>query len=292
MSRQPKVTKAVITAAGLGTRFLPATAAMPKELLPVLDRPIIHHAVAEAAAAGISEVIIVVSDTGAAFKRYFKPDARIEAALKEKGKGDLLRELHDLTDRVKIRYVRQDAPRGLGHAVLTARRAVGDTPFAVMLPDDLIVGEVPVLKQLTDVYDEYRGSVVAVKRINIMDTPKYGIIDPKKLSRGLHQVKRLVEKPQPLAAPSNLAVVGRYVLSPGVFDSLERTPQGALGEIQLTDALELTLFRENIYALEFSGVRYDTGTPLGLLKAANALALAREDIGPELREYLKGLELG
>lgn len=291
MSNPKKVTKAVVTAAGLGTRFLPATVALPKELLPVLDRPVIHHAVAEAAAAGITEVIIVVSDSGAAFKRYFKPSARIEAALAEKGKQELIQDIHDLTDRVKIRYVRQDTPRGLGHAVLTARQAVGDAPFAVMLPDDMILGEVPALKQLIDVYEERQGSVIAVSRINIMDAPKYGIIDAKKVSPGLHLVKRLVEKPQPLAAPSNLGVVGRYVLSPGVFESLERTPQGALGEIQLTDALDLMIYRETVYALEFRGRRYDTGNPLGMLKAAVALALEREDMGTDLGIYLKELDL-
>ncbi len=292
MARKTEVRKAVITAAGLGTRFLPVTGAVPKELLPVLDRPVIHHAVAEAASCGIREVIIIVSDNQAAFKRYFNPGAALRAALAAKGQAHLLDAVTELTDTVKIKYLRQDAPLGLGHAVLCARQAVGDEPFAVMLPDDLIVGAVPVLRQLLDVYLARRGSVIAVTRINVMDSLKYGIVDPAKVSPVLHQVKRLVEKPPPLAAPSNLAVVGRYLLTPGIFETLSRTPRGALGEIQLTDALNLLLFQEALYALEFQGQRYDTGTPLGMLMAALGMALERDDMAGEMQEYIRGMELG
>ena len=284
-----KVRKAVIVAAGWGTRFLPITKSQPKEMLPLVDKPIIQYAVEEAAASGVEQIILITSLNKKATEDYFDRSAELERALESKGDIVRLKQIRDLYRLVDVCYVRQVEQLGLGHAVLTARNTVGDEPFAVMLPDDVIASEVPVLKQMLAVYDEYGEGVIAVERVADEDTIKYGIIEPRNVAERIYQIANVVEKPEPAQAPSRLGVVGRYILPPGIFEALEATPPGKGNEIQLTDALQLWLKEKPLYACEFEGERYDTGNPLGWLKATISLALQREDIGPELREYLKKL---
>jgi UTP--glucose-1-phosphate uridylyltransferase len=284
-----KVRKAVITAAGWGTRFLPATRSQAKEMLPLVDKPLIHYAVEEAVGAGIERIIIVTNRSKRGIEDYFGRCAELEAFLEQKGQTELLRQMRELSRLADIRYVRQEEQLGLGHAVLTARDSVGDEPFAVILPDDIIDSKVPALKKMIDVYEKYGGGVVAVEKVGDEDTRKYGIIEPERLAKGIYRVLSLVEKPEPPDAPSRLGIVGRYVLTPRIFDVLAATPQGKLREIQLTDGLQRLLAHEKLYAWELDGVRYDTGTPLGWLEANAALALKRGDIGPSFREYLRKL---
>lgn len=281
-----KVRKAVIIAAGWGTRFLPATKSIPKEMLPLLNKPLIHYAVEEVVGSGIGQVVIVTAGGKQAMEDYFDPDYELESYLKQKGETELWREMHRLVDMADISYVRQKERLGLGHALLTARNVIGDEPFAVLLPDDIIDSQVPALKQMIAVFDEYQTNILAVEGIASQDTTKYGIIKPKRVSEGVYQVLGLVEKPEPREAPSNLGIVGRYILMPQVFGAIAATPPGKKGEIQLTDALQLLLKKQAIYACEFDGVRYDTGTPLGWLKCQLALALKHPQLGPELKEYL------
>lgn len=284
-----RVRKAVITAAGLGTRFLPATKAQPKEMLPLLDKPLIQYAVEEAAISGIEQVIIVISRGKESIKHHFESLPELEAVLEKKGKAKLLGEVRRLSTLADISYVVQEKPLGLGHAVLMAKDLVGAEPFALMLPDDIISGDVPALKQMLEVFNQYQASILAVERIELKDAPRYGIIQSKEVTEKVHQVLSLVEKPQPAEAPSNLAIVGRYILTPGIFEAIAAAPAGKGGEIQLTDGLQLLLKREKIYAYQVKGTRYDTGTPSGWLKASIAHGLQHPEIGPELREYLKKL---
>ena len=287
-----KVRKAVITAAGWGTRFLPVTRSQPKEMLPLVDRPMIQYAVEEAIKAGIEQVIMVTAAGKRAIEDYFDRHLELEYFLERRGETELLRKTLEVSSLADICYVRQKEQLGLGHAVLMVKDVVGNEPFAVILPDDIIDSKVPGLKQMIEVYEKYRAGVVAVERVSDEDIGKYGIIEAKKEARGVYEVLSLVEKPALAQAPSHLGIVGRYILTPRIFDVLKHTPPGKNGEIQLTDALQLLLkqsFREGLYACELEGTRYDTGTPLGWLKANVALALKRQDIGPELREYLKGL---
>ena len=284
-----KVRKAVIVAAGWGTRFLPITKSQPKEMLPLVDKPIIQYAVEEAAASGVEQIILITSLNKKATEDYFDRSAELEQVLESKGDIVHLEQIRDLYRLVDVCYVRQVEQLGLGHAVLTAQSAVGDEPFAVMLPDDVIASEVPVLKQMLAVYDEYGEGVIAVERVADEDTIKYGIIEPRNVAERIYQIANVVEKPEPAQAPSRLGVVGRYILPPGIFEALEATSPGKGNEIQLTDALQLWLKEKPLYACEFEGERYDTGNPLGWLKATISLALQREDFGPELREYLKKL---
>lgn len=284
-----EVRKAVITAAGRGTRFLPVTRSVPKEMLPLVDRPLIQYAVAEAAASGIREIVLITAEGKHAIEDYFERDLALEDFLESKGEIELLREMRALTDLADVRYVRQEEPLGLGHAVLTAREMVGDEPFAVILPDDIIYASVPALKQMLAVYQKYGASVIAVEKMAPRDSVKYGVIKPEAVSPGIHRVLGLVEKPLPAAAPSNLGVVGRYILTPAIFPAIEATPPGKIKEIQLTDALHRLLVRQPVYALEFEGTRYDTGTPLGLLEASVTLALKMPALAQELKAYLKSL---
>ncbi len=287
-----KVRKAVITAAGWGTRFLPVTRSQPKEMLPLVDRPLIQYAVEEAIKAGIEQVIMVTAAGKRAIEDYFDRALELEYYLEKKGETELLRKMLEISSLVDIYYVRQKEPLGLGHAVLMVKDLVGNEPFAVLLPDDIVESRVPGLKQMMVVYEKYQSGVIAVERVGEADTKKYGIIEPRPVSRGIYEVAGLVEKPSPSRAPSHLGIVGRYILTPRIFDVLKYTPPGKNGEIQLTDALQLLLKRpspEGLYACELEGKRYDAGTPLGWLKANVALALKRKDIGPELKEYLKGL---
>lgn len=284
-----KVRKAVILAAGWGTRFLPITRSQPKEMLPLIDKPLIQYAVEEAINSGIEQVIIVTALGKHALEDYFDRSFELEYYLERKGDARLLQKMRELSNLVDICYVRQKEQLGMGHAVLTAKGVVGGEPFAVLTPDDIIVSEIPTLKQMIKIYEESKASVLAVEAVSGEDIKKYGIIKPEKVSERLYRVLSLVEKPEPAQAPSNLGVVGRYILTPQIFDSLAVTKPGKNREIQLTDALQLLLKEQAIYACELDGVRYDTGTPLGLLKATVAFALKRPDIGLEFREYLQRL---
>jgi len=284
-----KVRKAVIAVAGWGIRFLPITKAQPKEMLPLVDKPLIQYSVEEAINSGIEQVILVTALGKRAIEDYFDRSFELEYVLERKGETKRLQEMRELSDLVNVCYIRQKEQLGLGHAILTAKDIIGEEPFAVLLPDDIVDSKVPVLKQMIKVYEQYKTNIVAVERIDRQDTTKYGIIEPKKISGHMYQVLSLTEKPEPSQAPSNLGVVGRYILVPQIFDVLEVTPPGKNQEIQLTDALQLLIKRQAILAYEFEGVRYDTGTPLGWLKATMAFALKRPDIGQELREYLRQL---
>lgn len=284
-----KIRKAVIVAAGWGTRFLPITRSQPKEMLPLVDKPIIQYSVEEAVASGIEHIILVTALGKQAIEDYFDRAFELEYMLEQKGEKKLLREMRELSNLVDICYVRQKEQLGLGHAVLTARNIVDDEPFALFLPDDVVDGKVPLLKQLIEVHEQHGGSVIAVERIEREDTVKYGIIEPREISDRVYQVLNIVEKPLPDEAPSNLGVVGRYVLMPEIFDFLEAASPGKHNEIQLTDALQSLLGKQAVYALEFEGTRYDTGNPLGWLKATVSMALKRTDIGPELGDYIRRL---
>jgi len=284
-----KVRKAVIIAAGWGTRFLPVTRSQPKEMLPLVDRPLIQYSVEEAINSGIEQVIMVTALGKRAIEDYFDRAFELEYYLERKGDTQRLRQMQELSNMVDICYVRQKEQLGLGHAILTAKDIVGDEPFAVILPDDIIDSDVPGLKRMIEVYEEYGGGVVAVEGVSGENISKYGVIEPRQVSEGVYQVLSLVEKPEPAQAPSHLGIVGRYILTPGIFDALTVTPPGKGNEIQVTDALQILLRQQVLYAYELEGVRYDTGTPLGWLEANVALALKRDDIGPDLKKYLREL---
>jgi len=284
-----KVRKAVITAAGWGTRFLPVTKAQPKEMLPLVDKPLIQYCVEEAINSGIEQIVLITALGKRAIEDYFDRSLELEYVLEQRGETKLLQEMRELSNLVNICYIRQKEQLGLGHAILTAKDIVGQEPFAVLLPDDIIDSKVPVLKQMIAVYEQYKTNIVAVQHVSRQETTKYGIIEPKKVSSRVYQVLGLSEKPEPEEAPSDLGVVGRYILMPEIFDTLEVTPPGKNQEIQLTDALQLLLKQQAIYAYEFEGIWYDTGTPLGWLKTTVAFALKRPDIGQELKEYLQQL---
>jgi UTP--glucose-1-phosphate uridylyltransferase len=291
-----RVRKAVFPAAGWGTRFLPATKAQPKEMLPLVDKPIIQYAVEEAVAAGIEQVIIVTSSQKRAIEDHFDLSYELEHLLEEKGDIEMLRQVRHISDLAQVAYVRQKEQLGLGHAVLMAKDLIGHEPFAVILPDDVVIADRPCIGQLIHAYTQTHGSVVAVMEVPHEEVSRYGVIgsepseDPLDHGR-LHRVTQLVEKPDPADAPSNLAIIGRYVLTPKIFDKLEQTPRGAGGEIQLTDAISDLMQEQGVFAYEFEGVRYDAGTTMGWLKASVELALQRPDLGSEFRTYLQGLEL-
>jgi len=284
-----KVRKAVIIAAGRGTRFLPMTRSQPKEMLPLVDRPLIQYGVEEALNSGIEQIIIVTAQGKPSIEDYFDRSPELEHFLEQKGDTGRLRQMQELSRMVDVCYIRQKEQLGLGHAIITAREIVGNEPFAVILPDDVIDSDVPCLQRMMEIYGKYGDGVVAVERVADGDTRKYGIIEPEQVSERVYQVLSLVEKPEPEKAPSRLGIVGRYVLAPEIFDVLAVTPPGKDNEVQVTDALQLQLKQRRLYAFELEGIRYDTGNPLGWLKANVALALKRDDMGPELREYLKEL---
>jgi UTP--glucose-1-phosphate uridylyltransferase len=286
-----KVRTAVFPVAGIGTRFLPATKAVPKEMLPIVDRPIIQYAMDEAAAAGIEQVVLVNSPLKTAIEQHFAPAPELEAELKQKGRTDLLRELGRLLPAgMRISSVPQDEPLGLGHAVLCARPAADEGFFGVILPDDLIEdGTRGCLRQLLDVHAKHGCSVVAVERVPREHTRRYGIVSAEPAGERLHRMTAIVEKPDPAVAPTNLAVVGRYVLSPRIWDLLEATPRGAGGEIQLTDAIAALMKAEPVMALEFEGARYDCGSKAGYLQANVEYALRRPDLSSDFAAFLKGL---
>ncbi|MFQ5933731.1 MAG: UTP--glucose-1-phosphate uridylyltransferase GalU [Dehalococcoidia bacterium] len=282
----PRIRKVVIPAAGWGTRFLPTTKAVPKEILPLVDRPIIHYGVEEAVASGITQVIVITSPGKTAIQYYFEPNPELERFLEEKGKTDLLRDIRRLSSLAEMRYVIQEEQLGLGHAILTAAEAVGQEPFAVLLPDDIIQNQTPVLEQMMELYQRYQASIVAVERVGKDQISDYGIVEPEEESRGVYRVKSLVEKPKIEEAPSDLGIVGRYIFTPAIFDALKITKPGALGEIQVTDGMANLLSNEPLYAYQFRGKRHDAGTPLGMIKASIEMAFEREDMGAEIRQYL------
>ncbi|MFC1951348.1 UTP--glucose-1-phosphate uridylyltransferase GalU [Chloroflexota bacterium] len=286
-----EVKKAVITAAGLGTRFMPATKAQSKEMLPLVDRPLIQYAVEECAASGIEQVIIVTRPNTGGFKQHFEPSADLERILEEKGKTEQLEKIRRVSGLARVDYVCQQQQLGLGHAILMAKDAVGNEPFVVILPDDIIDGDVPAIAQMKSVYDRYSASVVAVERVPKEKVSSYGVVNPEPIDGKVSRVLGLVEKPAPDEAPSDLCIVGRYIFTPEIFAMIEKTPRGAIGEIQITDAMHLLLAEQSMYAYRFDGVRYDTGTPLGMLKASVELGLKNADFGEDFRGYLKRLEL-
>jgi UTP--glucose-1-phosphate uridylyltransferase len=285
------ITKAVFPAAGLGTRFLPATKASPKEMMPLVDKPLIQYVVEEAVASGIEEIVVITGRNKRAIEDHFDVAFELEEDLKAKGKHKLLSEVQRIANLVTFCYIRQKQALGLGHAVLTAKRIVGNEPFAVMLGDDIIDAKVPVLKQMNGVFKRYPSTILAVQKVPRSQTRHYGIIDGKRIEDGVYLVKDLVEKPSPEDAPSNLAIIGRYILTPGVFDALERTGPGKGGEIQLTDGLRYLVKREPIYAYEFRGERHDAGDKLGFLKATVEFGLKNKEFGARFRTYLRKLKL-
>jgi len=286
-----RVRKAVFPAAGLGTRFLPATKAQPKEMLPLVDKPIIQYGVEEAIASGIDHIILVTGRGKSAIEDHFDVSVELETFLDARNKTDLLAEIRKISSMIKVAYVRQGEPLGLGHAVLVTRELVGQEPFAVVLADDVLDAEPAGLKQLVDVFDRVQGPVLAVERVPWDRVSSYGIVDIQSEADGIYTVRDLVEKPKREDAPSNLAIIGRYILTPDIFEELEITAQDRTGEIQLTNGVRRLLQKRPIYAYEIKGVRHDTGNKLGYLKAVVYFALKREDLAEEFKEYLRSLKL-
>ena len=285
------VRKAVILAAGYGTRLLPATKVLPKEALPLVDKPIIQYTVEEAAASGITQVVVVTSAGKRAVEDHFDRSFELEHTLREKGDAARLHDIVHVTELADMVYVRQQEQKGVGHAVLQAKDVVGNEPFLLMFPDDVLVAEPPVSKQMIDVFEERGGSVIAVQQVPDSEVESYGIVGGDNVSDTVVRANILVEKPPLAEAPSRLGIVGRYVLTPEIFAELERTAPGKGREIQLTDGLARLMEKQPVFAYQFDGKRYDTGRPLGLLTAAIELGLRRADIGPGLREYLRTLPL-
>jgi UTP--glucose-1-phosphate uridylyltransferase len=291
-----KVRKAVSPAAGLGTRFLPATKAQPKEMLPLVDKPLIQYGVEEALHSGIQNIIIVTGRGKSAIEDHFDVSYELEQLLESRGKKDLLAVVRNVSDMINVAYTRQKEALGLGHAVMRAHELVGEEPFAVVLSDDVIDAEIPCLRQLLDIHEFFAAPVLAVMEVPREKISSYGVVDAEPVSHNggkdrLYRIRDMVEKPQASEAPSNLAIIGRYVLTPEIFGCIERVEPGAGGEIQLTDGLKLLLRSRPVYAYRFEGTRFDAGDKLGFLKATVEFALRRHDLGGPFREYLKSLKL-
>ena len=284
---QRNVRKAVIPAAGLGTRFLPATKAQPKEMLPIVDKPTLQYIIEEAVASGIEEILIITGRNKKSIEDHFDKSVELELELKQKGKVELLEIVQNISNMINIHYIRQKEPKGLGDAIYCARHFIGDEPFAVMLGDDIVDSKVPCLKQLISTYEEYRTTILGVQTVDEEDTDKYGIIKGKFIEDRVYKVKDLVEKPETGKAPSNIAILGRYIITPEIFDILEYLPPGKNGEVQLTDALRELANKEAMYAYDFEGTRYDVGDKLGFLKATVDFALKREHLQEDFIKYLK-----
>lgn len=282
-----KVKKAVIPAAGLGTRFLPATKAMPKEMLPIVDTPTIQYIIDEAVKSGIEDIIIITGRTKRAIEDHFDKAYELETELEKSGKQELIKIVQDISNMANIHYVRQKEAKGLGHAIYCAKTFVGNEPFAVLLGDDIVKSDTPCLKQMIDVYDKYQSSILGVQTVSPDDISKYGAVAGTSIGERLYKVSDLVEKPKKEEAPSNVAILGRYIISPKIFECIEKTGSGAGGEIQLTDALRLLAKYEDIYAYDFIGRRYDVGNRMGFLEATVEFALSRDDLRDEFKDYLK-----
>ena len=281
-----KVRKAIIPAAGLGTRFLPATKAQPKEMLPIVDKPTIQYIIEEAVASGIEEVLIITGRNKKSIEDHFDKSVELEMELEKSGKQEMLEMVRGISDMVDIHYIRQKEPRGLGHAIHCAKSFVGNEPFAVMLGDDVVESQVPCLKQLINCFNEYKTTILGVQTVEPENVNKYGIVDGLHIEDRVYKVKRLVEKPSVEEAPSNVAILGRYIITPQIFEILENTKPGKGNEIQLTDALEELIKHEAMYAYDFEGKRYDVGDKLGFLQATVEFALKREELRDSFIEYL------
>ena len=282
-----KVRKAIIPAAGLGTRFLPATKAQPKEMLPIVDKPTIQYIIEEAVASGIEEILIITGRNKKSIEDHFDKSVELEMELEKAGKQEMLDIVRRISDMVDIHYIRQKEPRGLGHAIHCAKSFVGNEPFAVMLGDDVVDSEVPCLKQLIDCFNEYKTTILGVQTVDPKNVDKYGIVDGLHIEDRVYKVKRLVEKPSVDEAPSNVAILGRYIITPQIFEILENTAPGKGNEIQLTDALETLIKNEAMYAYDFEGRRYDVGDKLGFLQATVEYALRKKELRDGFIEYLK-----
>ena len=281
-----KVRKAIIPAAGLGTRFLPATKAQPKEMLPIVDKPTIQYIIEEAVASGIEEILIITGRNKKCIEDHFDRSIELEMELEKAHKDELLEMVRSISNMVDIHYIRQKEPRGLGHAILCAKAFVGNEPFAVLLGDDVVDSEVPCLKQLMDCYKEYKTSILGVQHVDRSQVDKYGIVDGIHIEDKVYKVKKLVEKPAVEESPSDIAILGRYIITPQIFDILQQTKPGKGGEIQLTDALQTLIENEAMYAYNFDGKRYDVGDKLGFLQATVEFALKRDDLREPFMNYL------
>jgi UTP--glucose-1-phosphate uridylyltransferase len=286
-----KIRKAVFPAAGLGTRFLPATKASPKEMLPLVDKPLIQYVVEEAVASGIESVVIVTGRGKTAIEDHFDISFELEHLLSERGKEDMLAQVRAISEMARFSYVRQKEALGLGHAVLQAKDIVGSEPFAVMLSDDIVDAEVPALRQMLEVYEKYDAPVIGTMQVEGEAISRFGVIDAEEVSDGVYKINGMVEKPPFNEAPSDLAIIGRYILTPDIFEEIENTTPGAGGEIQLTDAMRSLLKKRPFYAVRFEGTRHDAGDKLGFLIATVEFALKRSDLSPEFRDYLRTLKL-
>jgi UTP--glucose-1-phosphate uridylyltransferase len=282
-----KIKKAIIPAAGLGTRFLPATKAMPKEMLPIVDKPTIQYIIEEAIESGIEDIIIVTGKGKRAIEDHFDYSFELEQNLIDKGKYSLLEEVQKASKLVDIHYIRQKEPKGLGHAIWTARKFIGNEPFAVLLGDDIVSAKKPCLRQLIELYERYQSSILGVQKVSSEEVSRYGIVDGNQISDGFFSVSKLVEKPKSEDAPSNLAIMGRYILTPRIFEILENQEPGSGGEIQLTDAIDKLNHYEAVYAYDFEGTRYDVGEKLGFIQTTIEFALKRDDLRKDLLNYLR-----
>jgi UTP--glucose-1-phosphate uridylyltransferase len=286
-----KIRKAVFPAAGLGTRFLPATKASPKEMLPLVDKPLIQYSVEEAVASGIESVLIITGRDKSAIENHFDMSFELEELLKQKGKNDVLEEVRAISDIARINYTRQKLALGLGHAIYQAKDFVGDEPFAALLADDLVDAEKPALAQMMDVFEKYQAPVVATMQVKGEAISRFGVIDADEVEPNVFKIRDMVEKPALKDAPSDLAIIGRYIFTPDIFAAIERTKPGAGGEIQITDAMRILLKERPMYAVKLEGVRHDAGDKLGFLIATVQYALKRDDLGVAFRDYLKSLSL-
>ncbi|MBU3093643.1 UTP--glucose-1-phosphate uridylyltransferase GalU [Clostridium sp. CF011] len=285
-----KVKKAIIPAAGLGTRFLPATKALPKEMLPIVDKPTMQYIIEEAVAAGIEEILIITGRNKKSIEDHFDKSVELELELENKHKDDMLKQVRDISNMVNIHFIRQKEPKGLGHAINCARTFVGNEPFAVMLGDDIVYAKTPCLKQLMDCFEENNKTILGVQEVDKENVDKYGIVDGVKVSDRVYKVNNLVEKPQVDVAPSNIAILGRYIITPEIFDILDNTKPGKGGEIQLTDALKTLISQQDMYAYVFEGRRYDVGDKLGFLEATVEFALKRDELKIPFMKYLQTLK--
>ena len=285
------IRKAIFPAAGLGTRFLPATKASPKEMLPLVDKPLIQYAIEEAVNSGIESVLIITGRDKSAIEDHFDISPELEHNLREKGKDELFEMVRRISDIARISYTRQKQALGLGHAIYQAKDFAGGDPFAALLPDDIVDAEVPALQQMIDVFEKYNAPVIATVQVEGEAISRFGAIDAEEVEPGVYKVNDMVEKPPLSEAPSDLAIIGRYIFTPDIFGAIERTQPGAGGEIQITDAMRLLLAERPLYAVKLDGVRHDAGDKLGFLIATVEFALKREDLGADFREYLKGLKL-